>query len=64
MRILEEKEKKEIFERYRTNEAGLPKILLSDPVALELKLRAGDVIEIKRKEPTGECLFYRIASEF
>lgn len=64
MRVLDNKEKKEIFERYNTNEAGLPKILISDPVAVELKLKAGDVIEIKRKEPTGECLFYRIASEF
>ena len=64
MRALNDKEKKEIFVRYGTDSAGLPKILLSDPVAIELKLKAGDVIEIKRKEPTGECLFYRIASEF
>ena len=63
MRVLDEKEKKEILERYGTDEAGLPKILLSDPVALELKLKARDVIEIKRREPTGDCLYYRIASE-
>ncbi len=63
MRIISEKEKQELLKRFRINEDKLPKMLSSDPCALALNAKVGDVVEIKRKEITGECLYYRIIVE-
>ena len=62
-RVLDEKEKKAILVKYRIKEGNLPKILMVDPVAIELKLKDGDVVEIRRKDPPGEYLSYRVAFE-
>jgi DNA-directed RNA polymerase subunit H (RpoH/RPB5) len=62
-RVLDEKGKKEVLAKYGVTTQDLPKILMGDPVAVDLKLKAGDVVEIRRKDPSGEYLSYRVAFE-
>lgn len=38
----------------------LPKILSNDVVIKEIGGKVGNVIRIHRKEPTGDCLYYRV----
>ena len=60
-RIMGEDEVKELLERLGIKKWQLPKILESDPVAMVIGARAGDVIEITRKSPTaGEAKYYRV----
>jgi DNA-directed RNA polymerase subunit H len=57
---LNDKEKKELLEKYGITIKELPKIIKKDPAIKELDARVGDIIEIKRKSPTaGESVFYR-----
>jgi len=57
---LTEKEKKELFEKYRITLNELPKIFLKDPAISQLNVKEGDVIRIIRKSQTaGESIFYR-----
>lgn len=57
---LSEKEKKEVFERYKLSLKELPKITINDPALMSLKVKEGDVIKITRKSHTaGESIFYR-----
>ncbi len=57
---LNDKEKKELLEKYNISLKELPKILKDDPAITNLKVKPGDVIKIIRKSPTaGEAVFYR-----
>jgi len=57
---LNEKEKKELFEKYNISLKELPKILKDDPTIESLNIKPGDIIKIVRKSATaGECVFYR-----
>lgn len=60
VRVLSDKEKKKVFDKYGVGSEHFPKILESDPLAKALKLKVGDVIEIKRDDGTGEYLAYRV----
>jgi DNA-directed RNA polymerase subunit H len=63
-RILSGEEKEELLKKYRIKLSQLPQILASDPAALELEAKPGDVIEIKRKSPTaGVYYYYRLVVE-
>ncbi|WP_297488146.1 DNA-directed RNA polymerase subunit H [Thermococcus sp.] len=63
-RVLSEKEKEELLNRYRIKISQLPQILVSDPAVVELGAKPGDVIEIKRKSPTaGVYYYYRLVVE-
>jgi DNA-directed RNA polymerase subunit H len=63
-RILSEEEKEELLRKYRIRLSQLPQILASDPAAVELEAKPGDVIEIKRKSPTaGVYYYYRLVVE-
>jgi len=42
------------------NKSHLPKILSDDAVIKEIGAKIGNVIRIYRKEPTGDCLYYRV----
>lgn len=42
------------------SKAQLPKILSDDVVIKEIGAKVGNVIRIYRKEPTGDCLYYRV----
>ena len=57
---LSEKDKKELFERYRVTLKEMPKILINDPALIGLDVKPGDIVKIIRKSPTaGEAIFYR-----
>lgn len=63
-RVLNEGEKEELLRKYRIKLSQLPQILASDPAAVELEAKPGDVIEIKRKSPTaGVYYYYRLVVE-
>ena len=55
-----EKEKKELLEKYSATLKDLPKILINDPSIQNLSIKEGDIIKIERKSLTaGEYVFYR-----
>lgn len=57
---LNEKEKKELLEKYRISLKELPKIKKNDQAIDHLDAKEGDIIKIIRKSPTaGESIFYR-----
>lgn len=60
-RILNEKEREELFKKYGINIRQLPRISGSDPVIKLINGQLGDVVEIARKSPTaGETKYYRV----
>jgi DNA-directed RNA polymerase subunit H (RpoH/RPB5) len=57
---LNDKEKKELFEKYGVALKEMPKILITDPAIQKLAPKQGDVIKISRPSPTaGQTVFYR-----
>jgi DNA-directed RNA polymerase subunit H len=57
---INDKEKKELLEKYQITVKELPKIMKKDPVVKELGAKPGDVIKIIRKSETaGQAIFYR-----
>ena len=57
---LSDTETKKLLEKYNITAKELPKILIIDPVAVELNAKAGDIIKIPRKSRTaGETVYYR-----
>ena len=63
-RILSEEEAKELLKKYHVTKDMLPKILSTDPVAVELGAKPGDIIEFKRNSPiAGESVYYRVVIE-
>jgi len=58
---LGEKEVKELLKTYNISKRQLPKIAKNDSAIKDMKLKAKDVVKIKRKSPTaGEYSFYRV----
>ena len=57
---LTQKEKQELFEKYKISLKQLPKISTRDSAIRHLDVEEGDVIKIVRNSPTaGESVFYR-----
>jgi len=57
---LNDKEKKDLLEKYHIALQQLPKILKKDPAIKNLNIKVGDVIKIERKSQTaGISIFYR-----
>ena len=55
-----EKEKKELFEKYRITLNELPVISIKDPAIADMDLTDEDVIKIERPSPTSDStIFYR-----
>jgi DNA-directed RNA polymerase subunit H (RpoH/RPB5) len=59
-RLLNEKETEKVLKKFNTSLEKFPKIYESDPQAKKLNAKAGQMIEIKRMDPTGEYLYYRV----
>lgn len=60
-KILNEKEREELFKKYGINIRQLPRISGSDPVIKLINGQLGDVVEIIRKSLTaGETVYYRV----
>jgi DNA-directed RNA polymerase subunit H len=57
---LSEKDKKQLLKKYSITLNELPKIIITDPALINLKVEEGDVIEIERfNDLTGKTTFYR-----
>ncbi len=57
---LSEKDKKDLFEKYKISLKELPKIYKGDPALQSLNVKVGDVVKIVRNSPTsGESIYYR-----
>jgi len=57
---LNEKEKKEVLDKYKVSMRELPKISKKDPAISHLNVKPGDIIKIIRESPTaGKAVFYR-----
>jgi DNA-directed RNA polymerase subunit H (RpoH/RPB5) len=58
--VLSASDVKKITAKFKVTLDKLPKILESDPQALKIGAKAGQVIAIYRKDPTGgDYLYYR-----
>ena len=59
--ILEEDERKELFERMKIIAKQLPKILTGDAIVKKIGAKEGDILKIIRKSPTaGIAIYYRV----
>ncbi len=60
--LLNKEQKEEVLKRLGVTEEQLPKIRKRDPALklFNIKAKIGDVILIKRKDPTGEYEYYRV----
>ena len=59
--VIDEKEKKELLEKFHIKQENLPVILRDDSMARYLGLRPGEVVRIQRASPTsGTYISYRI----
>ena len=59
MKIMGEEQKIKLLKKYGISEKDLPKMLSDDEASKALGAKAGDIIEIKRAEPTGPAVYYR-----
>jgi DNA-directed RNA polymerase subunit H len=57
---LSDKERQKLLKKYNITLRELPKILITDPALINLKVEEGDVIEIEREAAlVGKTIFYR-----
>jgi len=61
MKIVPEGQKNSILEKFSlTSSMQLPRMKSTDPTAIALGAKEGDIIKIDREEPTGKCTYYRV----
>lgn len=59
--ILEKNDIEKTLSDYNINKEQMPKIRVTDPVAVSIKAKVGDVVRITRMSPTaGKAIFYRL----
>jgi DNA-directed RNA polymerase subunit H len=59
--ILNEEDLNKILSEYKVDKEQLPKIRISDPSAVSVKAKVGDVVRITRDSQTaGKSYFYRL----
>ena len=59
--ILNPNEKDELLKKFNISLKQLPRIKKTDPVVLALKAEKGNVIRVKRIDPTvGDYYYYRV----
>jgi len=62
--ILTEEEAKEVLEKYNISAFQLPKMYVTDKVAIRIGAKAGDIVKIERKSPTAAHSYaYRLVIE-
>ncbi|MBT3297589.1 DNA-directed RNA polymerase subunit H [archaeon] len=60
-KILSDKEKEKVLNKYNLTAMELPKILKSDPALEELSPQVGDLVEITRDSSSaGTSIYYRV----
>ncbi len=59
--ILDESDLKNKLIEFNIEKEQMPKIRVTDPVAVHIKAKVGDVVRITRDSPTaGKAIFYRL----
>ena len=59
--LLNEKEREEVLKKFGITLRQLPRVLVTDPMVINLNAKIGDVIQISRKSETaGEAFYYRV----
>ncbi len=59
--ILNESDLKKTLAEYNIEKEQMPKIRVTDPAAIYIKAKVGDVVRITRDSPTaGKSIFYRL----
>ncbi len=59
--ILNEDDIKKLLSEYNIEKEQLPKIRISDPAAVSIKAKVGDVVRVTRESPTaGKSFYYRM----
>ncbi|MGB8215818.1 MAG: DNA-directed RNA polymerase subunit H [Candidatus Methanoperedens sp.] len=59
--ILNEEDLNKVLSEYKVDKEQLPKIRISDPSAVSVKAKVGDVVRITRDSQTaGKSYFYRL----
>jgi len=62
--VISEKEREEIFKKYKIRQDQLPRILDTDPVAMSIGAKPGQVVKITRKSQTAKkAVAYRLVVE-
>lgn len=62
--IISDKEKEDLFKRYKITPDQLPKILNTDPVSISIGAQPGQIVKIIRKSHTAkEAVAYRLVVE-
>ena len=62
--ILSDKEKEQILAQYHIEPSQLPKMLTTDPVALSIGAKSGEIVKIIRESHTAkESIAYRLVVE-
>ena len=62
--IMNKEEIEKLLKKYSINKEHLPKILINDPIIIEIGAKIGDIIKIKRKSSTAEeSTYYRLVIE-
>jgi DNA-directed RNA polymerase subunit H (RpoH/RPB5) len=61
---ISEKEREEIFKKYNIKQDQLPRILDTDPVAIAIGAKPGQIVKITRKSQTAkQAVAYRLVVE-
>ena len=55
---LNDKEKKDLLEKYNISHEDLPRISMSDPVIATMDLTTDDIIKVERSSPTAKVAFF------
>ncbi len=59
--IIDETELKKTLSEYNIQKEQMPKIRVTDPVAVQIQAKVGDVVRITRDSQTaGKAIFYRL----
>jgi DNA-directed RNA polymerase subunit H len=59
--ILNDEDLNKILSEFKVDKEQLPKIRISDPAAVSVKAKVGDVVRVTRESPTaGKSYFYRL----
>lgn len=59
--LLDDKQKEEVLKKYGITLRQFPRMLETDPMAVMLAAKPGDVLKIARKSETaGETTYYRV----
>lgn len=61
--IMSEGEVKQLLKELEISQTNLPKIFSTDPQAVKLGARPGQILRIKRHDGASEYLYYRIVVE-